>query len=59
PTLTGNKIERAISVDIALLPHVGDVLTELTNVLTWTQAGDSVEDIVEECKAIIEEWYTS
>jgi len=55
--LTGTKLERAISVDIALLPHVGDVLTSLTNVSFWVQDGDSVDDIIAECKAIIEEWY--
>ena len=55
--LAGETIERAISVDIALLPHVGDVLTRLTETWVWVEVGDPVADIVEECKAIVEEWY--
>ena len=46
-----------MTVDVALLPHVGDVLAELSNALFWVEVGDSVDDIVAECKAILEEWY--
>lgn len=45
-------------MDIALLPHVGDALTMLANDWVWVEKGDSVADIVEACKAIVEEWYS-
>ena len=46
-----------MTVDVALLPHVGDVLAALTLEENWTVVGDSVADIIAECKAYIEEWY--
>jgi hypothetical protein len=58
PTLTGVKKRRAISVDIALLPHVGDAITQLTHDWAWVEHGDSVADIVAECKEIVDDWYS-
>ncbi|GAI01390.1 unnamed protein product [marine sediment metagenome] len=58
PTLTGEQKIRAISLDVALLPHVGDALTQLTHDWHWTEVGDSVDDIVQACKAYVENWYS-
>jgi len=46
PTLTGNKAVRIIRCDTALLPHVGDVLGNLSLPYQWVEIGDTVEDTV-------------
>lgn len=46
PTLDGSKAVRLVAVDSALLPDVGDALTQLTNEYVWTEEGDPVSDIV-------------
>lgn len=51
-----NKI-RAMSLDIALFPHVGDAITALTNDLEWVEVNDTVADVVAACKAFVESWY--
>ncbi len=58
PTLTGTKKIRAISLDVALFPHVGDAITALTNGWEWEPVGDSVSDILAECKESLESWYS-
>lgn len=52
-----NRI-RAMSFDMALLPHLGDVITALANESEWAQVGDTVEDVVEACKESVESWYS-
>lgn len=49
---------RALSLDSALLPHVGDALTALTNESEWEEVGDSVADVIESCKDTVETWYS-
>jgi hypothetical protein len=56
--LLGEKKIRAMSVDIALLPHVGDAITKLSNNWVWEEVGDSVADVVASCKESIESWYS-
>ena len=56
--LSGNKKIRAMSIDVALFPHFGDALTLLTNDWQWTKVGDDVEDIISDCKAGVESWYS-
>lgn len=46
PTLSGSKAVRQIAVDYALLPDIGDAITQLTNEFVWTEEGDPVSDIV-------------
>jgi microcystin-dependent protein len=58
PSLTGEYKIRALSVDSALFPHVGDAITQLTNDTTWTEVDDSVADVVAAAKAIVESWYS-
>ncbi|MEE9580798.1 MAG: phage tail protein [Nitrosomonadaceae bacterium] len=56
--LTGERKIRALSIDSALFPHVGDAITALTNELEWEKIGDDVEDVVAACKESIESWYS-
>lgn len=58
PALTGGKKIRAMSLDVALFPHVGDALTKLTEKSTWKEVEDTVEDVVAECKSLVENWYS-
>lgn len=53
----GNKI-RAMSLDVALFPHVGDAITALTNDSEWVEVNDTVADVVAACKASVESWYS-
>lgn len=57
PTLSGIKVIRALSVDGALLPHVSDVITNLTDDWRWLEVGDPVADVIIECREAIESWY--
>lgn len=58
PTLSGVKKIRALSVDSALFAHLGDAITTLSNEMHWTEVNDSVADVVAECKAVVESWYS-
>jgi microcystin-dependent protein len=49
---------RAVSVDAALFPHVGDAITALANERTWETVGDDIADVVFACKEIVESWYS-
>jgi microcystin-dependent protein len=46
PTLLSNSATRLIVADVALLPHIGELLTQLTNPDEWYKAGDDIADIV-------------
>jgi hypothetical protein len=56
--LAGEKKIRAMSLDVALLPHVGDAITKLSHDCVWEEVGDSVGDVVASCKDSIESWYS-
>ena len=58
PVLAGKKKIRALSIDSALFPHVGDAITKLTNDWVWEDVGDSVADVLAACKDGIESWYS-
>lgn len=58
PTLTGDIKIRALSLDSALFPHIGDAITQLTNESQWEAVGDAVDDIVTTCKNSVESWYS-
>jgi hypothetical protein len=58
PTLSGEKKIRALSLDSALFPHVGDAITNLTNEWEWEKIGDDVADIVAACKDSVGSWYS-
>lgn len=59
PTLAGEQKIRAVSVDAALLPHVSDAITLLTNATVWEKVGDDVDDVVRACKDVVESWYSN
>lgn len=46
PTLTGDSAIRLVVTDIALLPDLGDAITQLSNDYQWVEVGDPVDDIV-------------
>lgn len=58
PTLAGTNQIRAMSLDVALSPHFGDAITQLSNASQWEEIGDSVDDIIAACKASVESWYS-
>jgi microcystin-dependent protein len=58
PTLSGNRQIRALAIDVALMPHLSDALTSLDEAFGWWEVGDSVDDVVAECKRAIELWYS-
>lgn len=45
-------------MDAALVPHISDAITQLSNDYVWTEVDDSVADIVAACKAIVQSWYS-
>jgi microcystin-dependent protein len=49
---------RAMSLDVALFPHVGDAITALANDYEWEEVEDSVDDVVAACKEAVELWYS-
>lgn len=49
---------RALSLDSALFPHVGDAITALTNAEEWSEVGDTVAAVVAACKESVENWYS-
>ena len=49
---------RALSLDSALVPHVSDAITALTNEREWEKVGDDVSDVVAAAKAAVESWYS-
>lgn len=58
PQLSGEKKLRALSIDSALFPHVGDAITALTNESEWEKIGDDVVDVLAACKDAVESWYS-
>lgn len=58
PVLSGEKKIRALSLDSALFPHVGDAITSLSLDIEWTKVGDEVVDVVAEVKKSVESWYS-
>lgn len=58
PTLAGANKIRAMSLDIALVPHFSDAITALTNDWHWKAVEDDVSDIVSACKESVESWYS-
>lgn len=57
PVLAGDLVIRAMSIDVALLPFIGDAITELAESYQWTDVGDSVDTITQEIQDTITSWY--
>lgn len=58
PTLSGNRKVRAMSVDVALLPFVGEAISDLMTRDTWIADGSSIESVVDSITQSINEWYS-
>jgi microcystin-dependent protein len=58
PVLSGENKIRALSLDSALIPHVGDAITSLALDITWKKVGNDVVDVVAACKQSVESWYS-
>lgn len=59
PTLAGVKTIRAMSLDVALLPYIGDAITDLAKGYQWVEVGDSVSDVVQEVEDAASTWYSA
>lgn len=59
PTLTGNKAVRLLVTDTALLPDMGDAITQLTNDFNWVEVGDTVEEIIAAAAATVTQYYNN
>lgn len=40
------------------MPHLGDVITALTNDSEWEAVGDDIADVIAACKGTVESWYS-
>ena len=58
PTLAGEQKIRALSIDSALMPHVSDAISTLTEDNTWEKVGDDIDDILEAAAIAIDSWYS-
>ncbi len=59
PQLTGKRIIRALPVDSALLPHVGETLGNLADMWRWEEVGDDIDTITQEIQRSVEYWYSN
>ncbi len=57
PALSGEIVVRALSIDGALLPYVGDALNALANAYQWVEVGETVDDIVQACSDVVSSFY--
>jgi hypothetical protein len=57
PTLESKRVTRLITVDVALLGHVGDAIAELTYEHNWKEVGDPVSDVLTEFTETLESFY--
>ncbi len=47
-----------MSFDVALMPHIGDAITQLSKSRTWTEVDDTVAEVVAAAKESVENWYS-
>jgi len=59
PELSGDHVVRAMSVDVALLPHVGEVLGNLADEWRWEEIGDDIDTITQEIQTSVAQWYSN
>lgn len=57
PTLEGESAVRLVVADMALLPHLGELIAQLTNEAEWLEVGSTVEDVVEAAFQTVTEFY--
>lgn len=57
PSLTGDKAIRLVIADLALLPDIGDAITQLSVESTWVEVGDPVDDILTAVFETVTDYY--
>lgn len=57
PTLTSKRVTRLVTVDVALLGHVGDALAILTEESQWKEVGDPISDVLTEVRETLASYY--
>lgn len=59
PELSNDWVVRAMSIDLALLPHIGDALGNLADDWQWEVVGDDIETITQEIQRSLDLWYSN
>lgn len=57
PTLANESAVRLIVADTALLPHLGELIAQLTNDTDWLEVGSTVQEVIEAAFATVTEYY--
>lgn len=57
PELSGNKAVRLVVADTALLPHLGELIGQLTNEHEWYEDQDTIEAVLVAAWETLESWY--
>ena len=57
PTLNDESAIRLVVADMALLPHLGELIAQLTNEAQWLEVGSTVDDVVEAAFQTVMEFY--
>ena len=57
PILSGERVTRLITIDVALLRHVGDALAILTDESEWQEIGDNVKSVTDELRDTLSSYY--
>ena len=57
PTLESKRVTRLVTVDVALLGHVGDAIAELTYEHNWKEVNDTIGAVLTELTVTLESFY--
>ena len=57
PTLESKRVTRLVTVDVALLGHVGDAIAELTYEHNWKEVNDTISAVLTELTVTLESFY--
>jgi len=58
PLLTGNKAVRFLITDTALLPHLGELIAQLTRDGEWYEAESTIDDVLLASWDAVLSWYS-
>lgn len=57
PQLSGTEVVRALRIDVALLSHVGELITQLTDPDQWVEIEDTIADVIDAAWLVVESYY--
>jgi microcystin-dependent protein len=57
PTLTDESAVRLLVADTALLPHLGELIAQLTRETDWLEVGSPIDDVIAAAFSTITEFY--